>query len=253
MAGKGKVRTPLFILLGTVVVLALVAGTVLLYTALFFNSFKAKYGGDAFAAQGMDLLTVGFILLVVYELLMFTFFIDTKPREEKLQPRFLGSRPSSASAPHTSKAVVWIVRGLCVIAVAATVFICSNVCTVFSEDGITKRFFKPTDEYGWENARSYTITYAPDEGISFTVKMKDGNDFALTSFDVWTDEFADAYQLEKNKSVIDFLLATDAKLEELQVTKNVIGLTKMEQDMQTGNPETWEKIRALVDYDEKMQ
>ena len=234
----------LFLILGTLGVIAGVAVFTFLTGQITGALVEARYGGTAtyvLLTASIPCIAICFVLL---EAILFLQYIPGEgdyPKDQNVRQPML-NQPKMPT--YSKKAIHLICLGL-LGAIVLCGFVSANTYTVVSEEGISSRFLVETSHYKWHQVTSYTIDCDGDKGLSVTYTMRDGKKFEVLQNTVSaTKTFKEQYG-----STTAYALHIDIMLQDMQISKNVRHIETAVSFYRNDLPEVWDYVSKLIGYE----
>lgn len=247
-------RGCLFLILGTVLILALMALYVFAVGRITSFVIEARTGDSpAYAVMTAQVpcIIAAFILL---EAVLVLQYLPSQEDYEKQQ------KPGGTAGTHTKArwlgtrrfANILSVIALALVLVCGTVSV--NTYQLISADGISTYFFGQTSAYTWGDVADCRVDCDSEKGLSVTFTLNDGKQFEILQNTISDNAaFADRYQAateDKRTSALAFAADLCRELDARGVHRRVSHMERAIRFYKTEFPEQWVYVSELIRYDE---
>ncbi len=227
--------------LGTLIVLAGVAGFAVLTTQLGRLFLSLRYGEEAVCAIFTFSMAAIGIAFLLYEIAFIMWQV-------KLSATASGDQENAARMAKAFK----IILPVCIaLSLLVSVF-SANTYTMLREDSISQVCFAETEKYSWQDRNDvlrYTFSCDKTGGLTFNVTMKDGEVIELFGgVNSLTDSFREDYDTS-NANLLAYAahLTDEFKSSGYLIDKKVNGAEHMERLYKEARPEVWVYMEKIIE------
>ena len=232
-------------LIGT---LAVLAGSfvAMLITALIAGIIINSSIKDSatFVSLSIPTAAVFLVYFVLFEVLFFKWQFRLSLEEKESKPSLLNSQPTipPEKFKKISKILTIVVICLCLL----FPFIYVNTYTQYDGESITQKSLITKTEYTKDSVNGYSLI-CNDEGMKFTISMKDGESFEIFTADSIVSPKFD----EKYESIFGYAayLSDVYDSRESIVRKKISGKDRMERVYKEDHPDVWKHLEAIMAED----
>ena len=245
-------RGCLFLVIGTVLILALMALYIFAVGRITASVIEARSGDTpAYAVMSAQVpcIIAAFVLL---ECVLVLQYLPSQEDYDRQKP--LGGEKS------TRRGILGSGRfaNLLSVILLALLLLCGavsvNTYRMVSENGISVRFFRQTAAYTWDDVSQCRVDCDSDKGLSVTFTMTDGKEFEILQNTISDNAaFAARYApdaTDNRTAVLAFAADLCRQLDERNVRRIVSHSERAIRFYQTGYPEQWVYVRELIRYEE---
>ncbi len=236
-------RGCLFLIFGTLCVIAGMLIYVFAVTRITSVVIEAKYGGQAaYALMKLQLPSI----IAAFVLMDTILILKYLPNEEDFEKQdFTSPLKAKKTALGKKKTVNLICIGILGLIVLCGV-ISVNTYTLVSEDGITGHFFFDTSTHSWDDVVSSRVDCDTEKGLSVTYTMSDGKRFEVLQGTVSdTKALADRYT-----STVGLARSVVEKLSGRGVPHNVSHMERAVKFYRYNEPTLWPDVKVMIRFEE---
>lgn len=235
-------------LIGTLAVLA-GAFAAMLITAYIAGVIINSSIKDSATFISLSIPTAAVFLayFVLFEVLFFKWQFRLSLEAKNSKPSLMASQNDAIISPEKFKKISRVLTIVVICLCLLFPFIYTNTYTQFDGEVITKRALVTKTEYTTDSVNGYSLI-CNDEGMKFTISMKDGESFEIFN----ADSLISPKFNEKYESMFGYAayLSDVYDSREKIVRKKVSGKDKMESTYKESYPEVWKYLEEIIQEDE---
>lgn len=247
-------RGCLFLIVGTVLILALMALYIVVVGRITSSTIEARSGDVptyAVMSAQVPCIVAAFILLEC--ILVLQYLPSQEDYDKKASPGASVVRRNRLFGTRRLMNLVSLVLLL-------LVFVCGivsvNIYRMVSVDGISTRFLFSTHSYSWDDVTACRVDCDSDKGLSLTLTMSDGEQFEILQNTI-SDNAAFASQYgsdsdasDKQTPVLAFAVDLCHQLDERGIRRSVSHRDRTIRFYKDTYPRQWEYVSELIGYEE---
>lgn len=247
-------RGCLFLILGTVLILALMALYVFAVGRITSFVIEARSGDTpAYAVMTAQVPCIIAAFILLEAVLVLQYLPSQEDYEKQQKPGHNTEANAKAKLFGTRRfANILSIVALALVLVCGMVSV--NTYRLVSADGISTYFFGQTSAYTWEDVTNCRVDCDSEKGLSVTFTLKDGKQFEILQSTLSDNAaFADRYTAataDKRTSALAFAADLCRKLDAGGVHRSVSHMERAIRFYKTDFPEQWVYVRELIRYDE---
>ena len=178
---SGKKKGLLFLIVGSLIALALTVLFIVLTSLLTGVLIEARHGGEvAYALMTIVTPCYGVAMMLFYAILAVWYIA---PSESEVQEKSRGLSPmlGQSEAKAFSKKKLWIITAALSAGVLMTGLVAVNTYKLVTPDGFSSYFFLRVDHHGWDEVTGYAVDCDSDKGLTMTFTTKDAKKTEILS------------------------------------------------------------------------
>ena len=233
--------------LGTLLVLAGAFAAMLLTAFVAGVIINSSIKDSAsFISLSIPTAAVFLVYFFLFEVIFFKWQFRLSLEEKSKKPSLMSSMNDAPISPEKFKKISQVLTVIVLCLCLLFPFIYTNTYTQFDGEKITKKALIAKTEYTTDNVNGYSLI-CNDEGLKFTISMKDG-----TSFEIFNaDSLISPKFNEKYESMFGYAayLSDVYDSREAIVRKKVSGKERMESTYKESLPDVWKYLESIISED----
>lgn len=245
-------RGCLFLVIGTVLILALMALYVFAVGRVTARVIEARSGDTpAYAVMSAQFpcIIAAFILL---ECVLILQYLPSQEDYDRQRP--VGVARGTGHGLLGTRRFANILSGVLVALTVVCGAVSVNTYRMVSEDGISTCFFRQISAYTWDDVTQCRVDCDSDEGLSVTFVMEDGKEFEILQNTISDNAaFAAKYApdaADSRVAVLAFAAELCGRLDERDIPRRVSHGERAIRFYRDDYPEQWVYVRELIRYEE---
>lgn len=231
--------------------LAVLAGA---FAAMLLTAFLAGViinssikDSPTFISLSIPSAAVFLVYFFLFEVLFFKWQFRLSLEEKSSKPSLMRLKTEPVISPEKFKKISRVLTVIVLCLCLLFPFIYANTYTQFDGERITKKALIAKTEYTTESVNGYSLI-CNDEGLKFTISMKDGESFEIFN----ADSLISPKFNEKYESMFGYAayLSDIYDCRESIVRKKVSGREKMESTYKESYPDVWKYLESIIQEDE---